>query len=145
MAQAGAHGGGEAAVHLSVGAEWGLIVLAVAVAAGGILLARGLFARRGLEGEATLVARLGGYHTVLAHKYWVDELYDRAIVRPLAALSRGFWKIVDGGIIDGFLHLVSAVAEVVGDLGRFSTTGNVRNYLLYFFLGIVILLGWIVF
>jgi NADH-quinone oxidoreductase subunit L len=137
--------GGEAGHHLSPGVEWILIAVAVAVAVSGILFARRLFGRRPMEGEEALVGRLGGAHAVLANKYWVDELYDRAVVRPLAALSRGFWKIVDGGLIDGLLHLVSAVAEIAGDLGRFTTTGNARNYVLYFFLGIVILLGWIVF
>jgi NADH-quinone oxidoreductase subunit L len=136
---------GEGAAHLSLGVEWLLIAIAVAVAVSGILLARNLFFRRPMEGEEKLIGRLGAAHPVLANKYWVDELYDRVVIRPLAALSRGFWKIVDGGIIDGFLHLTSAVAEIVGDLGRFSTTGNARNYVLYFFLGIVILLGWIVF
>jgi NADH-quinone oxidoreductase subunit L len=144
------HGGamtehGEGAAHLSLGVEWLLIAIAIAVAVSGILLARNLFFRRPMEGEEKLIGRLGAAHPVLANKYWVDELYDRVVIRPLAALSRGFWKIVDGGIIDGFLHLTSAVAEIVGDLGRFSTTGNARNYVLYFFLGIVILLGWIVF
>jgi NADH-quinone oxidoreductase subunit L len=82
---------------------------------------------------------------VLSHKYWVDEVYGKLVVRPLAALSRGFFKVVDGWIIDGFLHTAAFLAELGGDLGRFTTTGNVRNYALYFFVGIVILLGWIVF
>jgi NADH-quinone oxidoreductase subunit L len=144
-AMAGHGAGGEGAAHLSPGVEWILIAVAITVAVSGVLLARRLFGRRPMEGEEALVGRLGGAHAVLANKYWVDEIYDRAVVRPLAALSRGFWKIVDGGLIDGLLHLVSAVAEIAGDLGRFTTTGNVRNYVLYFFLGIVILLGWIVF
>ncbi len=136
--------GHEAAHHHSLGVEWALILLAIAIAVTGILLARSLFAKHALEGEEKLIAALGPAHRAFADKYWVDETYDRVVIRPLAALSRGFWKVVDGFIIDGLLHLTSAVVEILGDLGRFSTTGNVRTYVLYFFLGIVVLLGWIV-
>jgi len=130
--------------HLPLAAEWGLVLLAVAVAVGGILLARRIYGGdRALEGERRVVSALGPAHPVLVHKYWVDEWYDRLIVRPLALIAYGFWKVVDGWIIDGALHLTASVTELTGDLGRFSTTGNVRNYLLYFFLGVVVLLGWI--
>ena len=135
-----------AATHLSPGAEWALIAAAVVVAIAGILVARALYGRgRGVEGgEDVLAGRLGGVYRVLENRYWVDEIYDRLVVRPLAALSRAFFKVVDGWIIDGLLHTSATVAELSGDLGRFTTTGNARNYVLYFFLGIVILLFWVV-
>ncbi len=132
--------------HLGLAVEWLLILVAIATAAAGIALAWRVYGRdRGLAGEEELVDRMGTAHTVLEHKYWVDELYDRAVVRPLAALARGFWKVVDGWIIDGGLHATAFVTELAGDLGRFTTTGNARNYLLYFFLGVLALLGWVAF
>ena len=131
--------------HLSHLVEWLLILLAVAVAAGSIFLAWKLYHRdRPLEGEDRLVRTLGPAHPVLANKYWVDELYDAAVVRPLAQLSQLFWKVVDGMIIDGAIHLGASLAELTGSLGRFSTTGNARTYLLYFFLGALVLAGWVV-
>ena len=66
------------------------------------------------------------------------------MVRPLRALSRLFWKGVDGLVIDGAVHGGAFVAELSGELGRFTTTGNVRNYVLYFFLGLIALFWWIV-
>jgi NADH-quinone oxidoreductase subunit L len=139
---AAAHGAAEAVHHLSVGAEWALIAVAVVTAIAGILVARAFYGGgRGIEdGEDVLAGKLGGVHRVLSHKYWVDEVYAAAIVRPLAALSRGFFKWVDGFLIDGLLHTSATIAELTGDLGRFTTTGNARNYVLYFFIGIVILL-----
>jgi NADH-quinone oxidoreductase subunit L len=132
---------------MSLGAEWVLIAVAVATALTGIAIAYRLYGKgRGLvDGEDVLAGRLGGLYRVFSHKYWVDEVYGKLVIRPLAALSRGFFKVVDGWIIDGFLHTVAFFAELGGDLGRFTTTGNARNYVLYFFVGIVILLGWIVF
>jgi NADH-quinone oxidoreductase subunit L len=131
--------------HLPLAVEWLLIVVAVAVAAGSIFLAWKLYHRdRPLEGEDRLVRTLGPAHPVLANKYWVDELYDAAVVRPLAWLAERFWKLVDGVLIDGTLHLGASLADLTGSLGRFSTTGNARTYLLYFFLGALVLAGWVV-
>ena len=48
-------------------------------------------------------------------------------------------------VIDGSIHVGAFLAEITGDLGRLTTTGNVRNYGLFFFAGLVALLVWMVF
>src|SRR4029079_5584529 len=84
-----------------------------------------------------------GVQRVLANKYWVDELYDRLIVRPLAWTSRVIlWKTVDNVVIDGAIKAAPFVTDVTGHAGRLTTTGNIRNYALYFFLGILLLFWW---
>jgi len=136
-------GGGEAP-GLSHGVEWVLIVASVAVAVLGILVARSLWGRRGVAADDAFAARLPGVQRTLANKYWVDELYDRIVIRPLAALARFCWKVIDTLVIDGALHVGAFLTELTGDLGRFSTTGNVRNYALYFFAGLLFLFWWMV-
>jgi NADH-quinone oxidoreductase subunit L len=132
--------------HLSAGLEWLLILLAVAVAVGAWLFSRATYGGEvGLEKGRAWAERFPILHRLLVNKYYVDELYDRAIVRPLAALARGFWKIVDTYVIDGAVNAAAFVTELTGDVARFSTTGNVRNYALYFFLGVVGLIGWVLF
>ena len=43
-----------------------------------------------------------GFALVLNRKYYVDELYDAVVVRPLVWLSRVvLWKGVDQGVVDG--------------------------------------------
>jgi NADH-quinone oxidoreductase subunit L len=139
-----AHAGGHLG-HLSHPAELGLMALSLAIAFTGIAVAWTLYRRRpALDGDRTVAARLGSYYRLLAGKYYVDELYDRLVVRPLGRLSRAFWKGVDGLLIDGAVHAGAFVTELTGDLVRFSTTGNVRNYVLYFFLGLIVLFWWIV-
>jgi NADH-quinone oxidoreductase subunit L len=79
-------------------------------------------------------------HRVLLHKYYVDELYDRLFVRPTVAMARwcaGF----DLGVIDG---AVNGVAELVlGAAGRLRRiqTGFVMNYALTMLIGVIALLG----
>ena len=42
---------------------------------------------------------------ILENKYYVDEIYDAAIINPIKVGSReGLWKLFDVGVIDGFLH-----------------------------------------
>ena len=73
----------------------------------------------------------------LENKWYVDELYDAIIVRPLERFAAFLWKIIDA-IIDGIAALLGYFVAGIGDLLRFFQTGNVRNYALMFFAGVVI-------
>jgi NADH-quinone oxidoreductase subunit L len=136
----------EAGEHsLGTGLEFALLVITIAVALAGIFLARALYGGdRGLAKGREFAQRYPAVHRLLVNKYYVDEIYDRLIVRPLAWLSRMFWKAVDTFVIDGAVNAGAFLTELTGDVGRFSTTGNVRNYALYFFLGVILLFWWIV-
>jgi len=76
------------------------MIVSVVVALAGIGAAVYFF----LENRAaadTLAERFSGVHRVLAHKYYVDEIYDTAIVQPIRIVSEdGLWKGVDVGVID---------------------------------------------
>jgi NADH-quinone oxidoreductase subunit L len=138
-------GGRGAAAHHGLGLELLLVGASVAAAAAGLLAAWRLWGRgRGPRGDAAFAARFPALYRTLAEKYRVDELYDRLIVRPLAALARACWKVVDVLLIDGAVHVGAFVTELAGDLGRLTTTGNVRNYALYFFAGVLLLFVWMV-
>jgi NADH-quinone oxidoreductase subunit L len=122
-----------------------LALIALAVAAAAIWYAWKVYGGdRGTAGDVSFEQRFPGLHRLLANKYYVDELYDRVIVRPLAALSALFWKGVDVLLIDGAVNTGASTARVAGEVGRFSTTGNVRNYALYFFAGVILLFLWLI-
>jgi NADH-quinone oxidoreductase subunit L len=134
------------APEMGTAAEVGLILLAVAVAAAGVALAWKLYDRPdGAREDAAIAARFPGIYRTLANKYYVDELYDRAIVRPLGRLSEILWKWIDGFLIDGTANGSASLADLLGGFGALTTTGNVRNYALYFFLGVLALFWWIAF
>ena len=137
--------GGGAGHHASLTLEWALILLSVFVAALGIWIAGRLWGgERGLGGDQALARRFPGVHRALENKYWVDEFYDRFVVRPLRALARACWKVVDVLVIDGSVHVGAFITEITGDLARLTTTGNVRNYALYVFVGLVALFVWMI-
>ena len=130
--------------HASQALELALIGASIAAAVVGIYLAARLWLRRGLEADASFAARAPRLQKLLEEKYRVDELYDRIVVRPIAKLARICWKVIDELVIDGGLNVAAFLTEITGDLGRFTTTGNVRNYALYFFAGVMLLLWWMV-
>ncbi len=131
--------------HLSLGLELALMGLSVVVAGLGIWAAWKIYGPgKELEGGKAWAARFPALHRVLVHKYFVDEAYDRLLVAPAAALARGFWRIADGILIEGAVHAGPAVSRLAGELIRMTTTGNVRNYALYFLVGVLVLLAWLI-
>ena len=50
----------------------------------------------------------------------------------------------DQKVIDGGVHLGAYAAEFTGELGRLTTTGNLRNYASIIGIGVVALLAWFV-
>ena len=125
------------AVELAHRTEWALVVGAVLVAALGIV---GAF--RLLKPEALVPARLAppetGLGRLLWKKWYVDELYDALIVRPLVWLSREvLWNIVDQRIVDGLLvNGTAKAARAAGWLGSRLQTGEVGAYVVLFVLGV---------
>jgi len=125
------------AVELAHRTEWALVVGAVLVAALGIV---GAF--RLLKPEALVPARLAppetGLGRLLWKKWYVDELYDALIVRPVMWLSREvLWKIVDERIVDGLLvNGTAKAARAAGWLGSRLQTGEVGAYVVLFVLGV---------
>ncbi len=130
------------AVELASSTEWALLAGAVLVAALGIV---GAF--RLLKPEALVPARLAQPETGLARllwkKWYVDELYDAIIVRPVMWLSREvLWKIVDARIVDGLLvNGTAAASRAVGWLGSRLQTGEVGVYVVLFVIGVLAVVG----
>lgn len=63
------------------------------------------------------------------HKFYVDEIYDVLIVRPLNGLAVFFYQVVDRKGIDG---LVNGAGKAVGETGkglRLLQSGNVGFYI----------------
>jgi NADH-quinone oxidoreductase subunit L len=130
-----AHGALEAehAVHaLSLGTEWLLVGLSVAVAAGGWLIARRFYSGdSAFAVPRALAERLPILHTLLFNKYWVDEIYGFLIITPVYRGAIFLWRIVDELVIDTLVVNGAAfTVELTGDVLRFVQTGNVRNYAL---------------
>jgi NADH-quinone oxidoreductase subunit L len=119
-----------------------------------------------------LRAYIGPVFETLKNKYWVDELYWTVILNPYISLSRfladvidwRFWHdwfhdkvLVSGynvltrllavrfdlGGIDAFFNGMAALVQRFSVLLRQVQTGYVRNYALMIFVGVVVILGYL--
>ena len=116
--------------------EYQLIGLALAVALGGLVAGyRATMASTLVPAQDAPEER--GFWRVLYHKYYVDEIYDAVLVRPLMAVSqRLLWKGVDERVVDGALVNGSAgFSRFLGQIGSRFQTGQVGFYVLLFVIG----------
>jgi NADH-quinone oxidoreductase subunit L len=116
--------------------------VALAVALLGWRVAARYF-KAGAQGEAraeAVAARFSRLRRALENKLYVDEIYERFIVRPLWAFARGLWRIVDAWIIDGLL--VNGTGKAVAAAGAWARNfqnGNVQRYAAVTAVGIALL------
>jgi NADH-quinone oxidoreductase subunit L len=84
-----------------------------------------------------------GFALVLNRKYYVDELYEAIVVRPLAWLSRAvLWRGVDQRAIDGVaVNGAAIVSRLAGGGLRLLQTGQVGVYVVLFLVGAVWILS----
>jgi NADH-quinone oxidoreductase subunit L len=96
--------------------SWVPLIISLVVALGGLTVGYLVYGRRPLkQGETDpLVTSLGPLHGFLNHKWYWDELYNRAFVVPTVWFSEKYYEIVDKGIIDGILHNVADFFYWVG-------------------------------
>src|SRR3972149_1409689 len=62
--------------------EYILMIISLGVAIGGVLIARNIFLKR-RDVAAELATRWNRFYRLLFNKYYVDEIYDAAIVNPI--------------------------------------------------------------
>jgi NADH-quinone oxidoreductase subunit L len=118
--------------------------MAVASAAGllGIALAYLMYVYRpGIPDSIASGAK--GLYTLVYNKYFVDEIYDAAVVKPLVGGSRVvLWKGFDAGLIDGTVNGIGARAKGIGGVLRLAQSGNTRSYATWIaFGGVLVIFG----
>jgi NADH-quinone oxidoreductase subunit L len=118
------------------------MAVSVIVGFAGIGIAAFFFLKNRAAGDA-MAERFGGLRTVLSNKYYVDEIYDAAIVHPIQRASTdGLWKGVDVKVVDGAVNLAGYLVAGVSAVLRLTQTGSVRSYAASTFVGVVLVLGY---
>jgi NADH-quinone oxidoreductase subunit L len=127
------------------GTELMLMALSSGIALAGIGIASYFWLRNRSASDA-MAARFRPVYQLLLGKYYVDEIYDAAIVQPIKTLSTGgLWKGVDAGLIDGAVNGVGLVVSEGSGILRRTQTGSVRTYAFALFAGAVAILGYYLF
>jgi len=120
------------------------IMMALAVGAGalGWFVAHRMY-HRSQTADGLSSASPAGYR-VLANKYYVDEIYGAAVVRPLLAFSKYLLEwVVDVVILGGAAWLMGGMATFGGAILQRWQSGNLRSYAAWLTLGAAVLLAFV--
>jgi NADH-quinone oxidoreductase subunit L len=119
---------------LSHGTEYMLMGVSVGIAAIAIIYALSRFTKSPEVGEPE------GAGKFLANKWYVDELYDNIIAKPLFGLAAFFKNVIEKSGIDAVVNGVGKGVNYAGRQIRFMQSGLVGNYILLMVLSIVLMI-----
>jgi NADH-quinone oxidoreductase subunit L len=124
---------GSAPAASTGGGEVTLVVISLAVAVAGILVAWLVYVRRSLHARAPALERL------LAHQFYIEDAYTMLVVAPIRALARGE-AVFDRSVLDG---AVTGLARAVGRAGsalRELQSGYLVRYAMFILVGAILML-----
>ena len=131
-----------AEVHDETALELSLMAVSSAIALLGIGIAAFIWLKR-RDIADNMARRFGGVYRLLLNKYYVDELYDAAVVHPVETISReGLWRGFDVTVIDGAVNGAASIVDGGSSVLRRLQTGSVRAYAGSVILGVVLILGY---
>ncbi|HEV3200360.1 MAG TPA: NADH-quinone oxidoreductase subunit L [Bryobacteraceae bacterium] len=124
--------------------DFSLTIIASSAGLLGIALAFWMYvAKPGMADS--LAGSVKGIYTLVYNKYFVDEIYDAVVVKPVVNGSRILlWKGMDAGIIDGMVNGAGERARNLGSLLRLMQSGNIRSYATWVLLGSVAVIAVVV-
>ncbi len=117
---------------------------------------------------------IGPLFTTMENKWWVDELYQLIVIKPYSTLAKYLAEVIDGrfwhdwvhdvllaggyrlftrllsvqfdlGVIDGIANGIASLTKGLAQQMRRLQTGYVRSYALSVFLGVVVIIGYLIF
>jgi NADH-quinone oxidoreductase subunit L len=120
--------------------EFSLVVISVAAGVIGIALAYVMYIAKPALADS-VSSGFGWLYRAVYNKYFVDEIYDAAVVNPLVAGSRVvLWRGVDAGLVDGIANGIGSRSQGFGSWLKLLQSGNIRSYATWVLFGSVILM-----
>lgn len=118
--------------HLSGSTEWMLMGVSVVVSVIMIVVAWSV-------NRKPTFAPNKGLAKALEQKWYIDELYDTVIVKPLAAISRFIDNVFEKTFIDGTVNGIGKTVKWSGERIRLLQAGQVGFYIFMMVLGMIAL------
>jgi NADH-quinone oxidoreductase subunit L len=128
------------ALEVSSGLQWRVMAISTVIALAGIGLAWQFFGGGVREPARRFVTAWPHLTAAVRGKFFVDEIYNWLVVRPLRGLSRVFFLVVDRILIDQLLvGGWTVLVDTAGRLLRLVQVGDVQRYLAIFAIGLAAL------
>ncbi|MCP4569654.1 MAG: NADH-quinone oxidoreductase subunit L [FCB group bacterium] len=94
--------------------NWFLMIGSSLVAISGIGLAYLMYYKKSISADA-VAERFKPIYNLFYNKYYIDEFYDIAFIKPAHAAARFLWRF-DGSVIDGLVNLHATVTVWLADV-----------------------------
>ncbi|MEQ1573209.1 MAG: NADH-quinone oxidoreductase subunit L [Vicinamibacterales bacterium] len=135
---------GEARLELTLmGVSSAIAFLGIGIAAFIWLKRRPSTSSGQVEIADRMAQRFPGLHRLLLNKYYVDEVYDAAVVQPIRIISEeGLWRGFDVRVIDGAVNGAASIVDGGAWMLRRLQTGSVRTYAGSVIFGVTMILGY---
>ena len=121
-----------------------LMVLSVVLALCAIYSAYIIYTRK-KEIAEKISTMFKGLYIVLFNKYYIDEIYEAVIIKPIQLISEKFlWKFTDNKVIDGVVNGTGVIIEKSSNVIKKLQTGITQFYAVVMMVGIAAVLFWII-
>ncbi len=129
--------------EIPVSVEFAFAGISVLAAIIGIAVAYRIYIAR--PGTADSIARrMSAAYRLLLNKYYLDEIYDAAVVNPTVRGSRDLlWKRIDVVVVDGGVNGIARTVQVWAGYLKNVQNGLVRSYAAWILFGTILLLFYI--
>lgn len=122
--------------------EWLLMGTSVGLATISAFIGYNLYAKKS-DVPSHFARALGPIYKLVSEKYYIDELYDMSMIKPLIQFSRNLWMYVDVNFIDKCTFWITDVVKGAGQMVRTIQNGNLQQYALYMAMGLIVFLSFI--
>jgi NADH-quinone oxidoreductase subunit L len=131
-------GSEEIAAGTNPAVEWTLVIITVIAVSLTIYYSYSLYCIR----QKVPLSDAGnrGIAGLLARKYYVDEVYETVITRPLSWLSERLFSVVEIRIVDAMVEGAGRAVIALSRTLRYIQSGSISFYLLFMVLGIIVVL-----
>lgn len=124
---------------MDAGTEAMLMVVATAIALGSLFFAWNMYKKKSeLALEDNEIE--SGAHQMLLNKYYIDELYDAIIRKPVDKISGFFGKWIEPRVIDGLVTGSANLTQAAGNTLKLLTGGKMVIYIFATIIGLIALL-----
>ena len=121
----------------------GMLMLAAVIFSGLGIAAAYYFYIVNPSAPKILAGRIKKLHNLAFNKYFVDEIYDRALLSPGRKATSYLGNIFDIKFIDGAVNGVAKLVARNSEIWRNIQTGYVRNYALSILIGGLLVMGYL--
>ncbi|MEW5971974.1 MAG: NADH-quinone oxidoreductase subunit L, partial [Pseudomonadota bacterium] len=121
-----------------------LMAVSVALALSAVYFALHVYTKKPQIAENVSV-KFKGFYNLLLNKYFIDEAYEAAVVKPIQNGSEKLlWKTADVTLIDGAVNGLAKLIEKLSGSVRKIQTGVAQSYAVVMMAGIAVVLLWLI-